>query len=279
MPVVDGTFVPRTPLVLAEETVDWLALDNHVLTQRIRVEARCRPAARRLAVSAAQLLIPARATVEELTITMELGLRQTLKFGVRSAKAELGELRRDTSPRAAHEVPDAGQHAREVLGGLEGVLAHVRRRSRAAAERISQVALAAAGARDAGDDSVTVVVAAVARSLHNHVLDLIGETLNLGRALGVTTLDRPPEFAMRSEQLDKGTCDPCARLHGEIVEVGSGSFYEYMPPAGCLGGGRCRGVYVFADGPQQMRGPQTEPGPQPELAPIPPVRQPTRRAA
>jgi hypothetical protein len=52
------------------------------------------------------------------------------------------------------------------------------------------------------------------------------------------------QFAVRSEVLDTNTCDECAALDGLVVEIGTPSYYEFLPPAKCLGGDRCRGFYV-----------------------------------
>ena len=49
MPVIDGLFVPRSPLVLAEQTVDFPAINSHILEQRILVEEQARSSARRVA--------------------------------------------------------------------------------------------------------------------------------------------------------------------------------------------------------------------------------------
>lgn len=64
----------------------------------------------------------------------------------------------------------------------------------------------------------------------------------------MSALGGPPTFSMRSEQLDKNTCAACEQYHGTIVQADSDDFYAMLPPAHCFGGGRCRGVMVFADG-------------------------------
>jgi hypothetical protein len=61
---------------------------------------------------------------------------------------------------------------------------------------------------------------------------------------------------MRSEQLDQNSCDACETLHGSIVQVGSDVYYATLPPEGCYGAGRCRGVMVFGDGPADLSGPE-----------------------
>ena len=76
----------------------------------------------------------------------------------------------------------------------------------------------------------------------------------MGRTAGaLDSPGGPPEFALRSEQLDKNTCDACTREHGQIYQVDSDSYYQHLPPSECYGGGRCRGIYVFGDGPRDVR--------------------------
>jgi hypothetical protein len=97
---------------------------------------------------------------------------------------------------------------------------------------------------------------AAVKQLHLSVLETTGLALNLGRAEGAMTAPGgPPTYSLRSEQLDRNTCGQCERLHGEITQVDTAEFFEGLPPAGCLGGGRCRGVVVFADGPSDLRAP------------------------
>lgn len=282
MPVVDNTFRPRGELVLAETTVDMVSLYNLITDQRTAVEQAALPAARKLAYTAVEFRIPTQASVDELAGRLEVALERTLRYGYRSARREITALRK-TEPVTALEFTDTGRYARLAQLGLEGIRQLIRRRTRESASGVSQAALAAAGSAltEEKDEAATIVAvtAAATRALHRHVLELIGETLNLGRTAGVLELREPPTFSMRSEQLDKATCDACTRLHGAIVEVGSPSYFDYLPPAGCYGGGRCRGFMVYADAISQVRGPATPPGPQPELPPIPPVSFPDRRAA
>lgn len=52
------------------------------------------------------------------------------------------------------------------------------------------------------------------------------------------------EVAVRTAVLDGNTCESCQSLDGMIVEIGSAEYDEYMPPAKCDGGDRCRCFYV-----------------------------------
>jgi len=69
---------------------------------------------------------------------------------------------------------------------------------------------------------------------------------NQGRNAEIKTLhtEGAVEFVVRSEILDQATCSECAKWDGAIFEVDTPSFYQYAPPAQCLGGDRCRGFYV-----------------------------------
>lgn len=66
-----------------------------------------------------------------------------------------------------------------------------------------------------------------------------------GRAFGLVEAQRRArlEFVVRLEVLDSNTCPPCGRVDGTVVEIGSKAFHDLKPPALCLGGERCRGVY------------------------------------
>jgi hypothetical protein len=143
-----------------------------------------------------------------------------------------------------------------VLSGLPGIHSLARQRAALVAHDVAEQARAAA-AKAAKASALSAEAAALARklavadavrrTLHNDVLQLVTESLNLGRAAGAMSVPNPPEYAMRSEQLDENTCDECDALHGDIVQVGTSEFYDEMPPEGCEGGGRCRGIYVFGD--------------------------------
>lgn len=261
MPVIDGVFVPRTPLAPAELHVDWAATNTHVVTRRERVELAALPAARRVATLTATLHgHSAPAAVMALRMVLERQLDQTAQFGYASVTRELSLLRGDGRghvARAAYSVPDAGRYASFAAKGLTGVLQLVGRRAAEAAAAVARAAAeAVAPAVIAGQSPLDIAVLAARRTLHNQVLELVGETLNLGRAAAAVTHAQIPEFAMRSEQLDRNTCAPCDELHGTIVQVDTPDFFAILPPTGCLGGGRCRGLMVFGDGPRDVRVPE-----------------------
>lgn len=69
---------------------------------------------------------------------------------------------------------------------------------------------------------------------------------NQGR--GASMVGAAAEFAVRSEVLDTNTCRTCDSLDGMVVEVGTAEFHEFMPPAKCEGGDRCRGFYIAMQG-------------------------------
>lgn len=257
MPVTDGVFEPRTPLTPAEQHVDWASHDAHILSRRRIVEQHAAAATRRLANATHLLNGSPHSHVSDVARHLEQGLAATARYGYRQAQIELYDLRSGRPAHAAvtRPVPDAGLFATIAASGLSGVLQFVRNRAGQAAasvaSQISEVLLTET-------DPVRRIVAARdrgRRALHNNVLDLVGETLNLGRAAGALKMRQPPTFALRSEQLDKNTCAPCDGLHGTIVVVGSPEFYALMPPAGCLGGGRCRGIWVFGDNAPDVRAP------------------------
>lgn len=257
VPIVDGVFVPRSPLTPAETHVDWAATDAHVVGQRVRVERDALPAARRLAVLAVQQHgFASPAVIRALAGRLETGLARTAHFGYASVDRELASLRSDHAALAGLAIPDAGRYATIAAKGLAAVLALVKQRADVAARAVSSSvhqAIQDAGALPGG--ALDVALAMAIRTVHLQVLELVGETLNLGRTAGALHHTKPPEFAMRSEQLDRNTCVPCDELHGTVAIVGSPEYYAVLPPLGCLGGGRCRGVMVFGDGPRDVRAP------------------------
>lgn len=165
-------------------------------------------------------------------------LHRSAKFGYREAQAEIERLRAGT-PVLAMEIPDAGSRSRVARQGLQGVEDLADQRAHEATWAVVEVA------RKDG-------LAFGAKALHRWVLELVGEVLNAGRTAGALSLPNPPEFALRSEQLDKTTCDACTRLHGEIVQIDTNDYYALLPPEGCYGGGRCRGIMVYGDSQAQM---------------------------
>lgn len=260
MPVIEGVFVPRSPLTPAELHVDFLGHNTHILDQRARIEADAAAAALRIADGLHLLRFGSPgALTDHLAARLTAGLDRTARYGFREAQRELAAARAGRPVVAAvRPIPDAGQFATVALQGIEGVLAFVRRRGAEAARNVTD---AVQRVFQIETDPVRALVTArdiARRTLHNNVLDLVGETLNLGRTAGALALPVPPTFGLRSEQLDKNTCAPCDGLHGTITQVGSPQFFATLPPVGCLGGGRCRGLEVFADGPRDVRQPHLQ---------------------
>lgn len=243
-------WTPRVPLTAAERRVDFPAHNTHIIERRQAVERHALPAARRLALLVAQYNLPTQAVQQDLEGRLYVSLARSVDFGYQQARRELRGAR--PTIRAAVRFPGIGQRGRVVLAGLAGIHGLVRSRANMVAGDVANAAGKAAQDESLkpGTTQVAKTIAvtdAVVRTLHNDVLQLVGEALNLGRAAGAMESKPVPEFAMRSEQLDERTCDPCDSLHGEIVQVGTAEFYDNMPPEGCDGGGRCRGIYVYGD--------------------------------
>jgi hypothetical protein len=259
VPILDGIFVPNFVLTAAEQVVNWALLNREIQTRRLLLERQAGPPARRLALSIALYGTPHQGQHAQLEQRLAAGLARTARVGHAEARREVRELRtQSVSPYAlAYSIPDAGEYGRAARGGLESVFLLIRRRARETAAAIAAAAAAETSETDPMLRAVSVTAAA-ARTLHNHVLELVGETLNMGRTAGVLTMQQPPSFALRSEQLDKNTCDSCTRLHGTIVQVDTAEYYELLPPSGCFGGGRCRGLMIFGDEPTQVRLPLEE---------------------
>jgi len=243
-------WTPRVPLTAAERRVDFPLHNSHIVQRRLAVERAATPAARRLAYLVAEHGLPTQQVQLDLEGRLYVSLTRSVEFGYTQVRRELQGSR--VAIRAAVRIPGVGDRGRVVLQGIAGIHGLVRSRAAVVARDVADAATHAAhqAALDPGNTQVTTrlaVVVAVRRALHNDVLQLVGEALNLGRAAGAESVPNPPEYAMRSEQLDERTCDACDAAHGEIVRVGSSEYYDQMPPADCFGGGRCRGIYVYGD--------------------------------
>lgn len=71
------------------------------------------------------------------------------------------------------------------------------------------------------------------------------EAFNLGRNLEAQAQSPQIGEAIRTEILDKSTCDPCRSLDGKVVEFNSPDYFRYMPPNFCEGREFCRGFYLY----------------------------------
>lgn len=243
---------PRVAMTLAETHVDWHRVQRHINDRREAVERSgvgiSRKIATCIALNGHVRLDDQRILAERL----EAALDATARFGFRSAQGEVNRLRGERVT-LAYELPDIGSQAEAAAGGIDGVRRLVKRRAREASDRVVTAALASYATSQVGVERSALIVAATRKALHRVVLELVGETLNQGRTAGALAMSTPPEFALRSEQLDKATCDACTRLQGYISQVGSDDYYSNMPPTGCYGGGRCRGIWVFGDSAGQMQ--------------------------
>jgi hypothetical protein len=242
-------------MTLAERYVDWTRTQRHIDDRRRVVERAGSGVTRRIATSLALAGHVRESDRTELAARLEQSLDVTARFGYRSAQAEIRSMRGETVT-LAFKLPDVGSQSDASIGGLAEVQRLVRRRAREAADRVVTAALASYAAARQADDKQSVILAASRRALHRVVIELVGETLAQGRSAGaLAARGGPPEFAQRSSMLDKNSCEPCDRLNGTIVQVGSADYFDNMPPSFCLGGGRCRCVYVFGDTAAQVERP------------------------
>lgn len=255
MPVLpDGTFVPSRPLTFAETHVDFVHLHQLILAGRVRVERAALPAARTVAASRALVGVTSSHALEDLTMRFAAALDTTANMAFRSARTEITRMRatRDTTARAALALPppDRLHHAPSRDELRRRAMTRSRQAAAAVEVAVNQAALQPGLTQE---ERLAALVLAARRATHNTTLELVGDTVNTGRTAGAFSFDPPPEFAMRSEQLDGVTCDECHQMHGEIAQVDSSDYYDLLPPSYCMGGGRCRGVMVFGDGPVDLR--------------------------
>ena len=240
MAVVAGSFTPSRPMCAAEEHVAWGRINRAILEQREQVERAAMPAAKQLGMAVGYGWSGLAAPRERLTRKLSAALGIVYRFGFTEAQREIAALRarspvtaatrRDTQPAAA------------------------KRRFQMVAEDAADAVERAA--REAADGGPVPASVAAGKQLHLSVMEAVGTALNYGRTAGAMSAPGgPPTFAMRSEQLDRNTCPRCEEVHGEIVQADTPDYYALLPPAQCFGGGRCRGVMVFADGVSDVRAP------------------------
>jgi hypothetical protein len=221
----------------------------------VRVETAARPVALRIAHLAVELPGSAPLALKrELEERIANALEITARFGFREVQREVARLRKAEAVTAAYAFKDVGAYGELAKQGLPGVNMLIGTRAGQTSNLVAQAAAKAQRATAGLGESEQLLAAttAVQRQLHGAVLELVGESLNMGRAAGAKAMTQPPEFAYRSEQLDKDTCGPCVTEHGGIYQVNSSEFFAHMPPTYCLGAGRCRGVYVYGDESRQF---------------------------
>lgn len=240
---------PRVPFCAAEEHVDFAQVDNLILAAREQVEQRSWTAARAYAFSMyVGGGIPALRHWDRLRLNLALSVSSVFVAGYEQVIQELTSLRR-AHGKPALDLPSVGSTAgREIFNVA------------AQAAIVYTEHVAKAYERYNGQEDEWVLLEKRSRQLlHNIVLELVGRVLNLGRTHAATGAPRPllaaiqpALWAMRSEQLDTNTCDPCETLHGRTAIVGSAEYFSLLPPNNCLGRGRCRGIMVYADDPEDL---------------------------
>ena len=249
------SFEPRVPLVLAEEVVGYVALRDHVTEARRRTEQMLIPTAIRYAASLdLNYGIPSYTAAQALERALHRAISATMIFGYRTVVAELQELRARKGTRERPVVEDFGRMPEIAGPALQAITAHARQRFIDRMQREYRRIEPDDPGR--GDKLRTQAL----QSAHVIAVEFVSRALNAGRSLGalgerpmVVTAAVAALYAMRSEQLDANTCEPCDSLHGEISDVNTTRYYLLMPPNGCvtasipLIGPRCRGIYVYGD--------------------------------
>lgn len=238
---------PRIALVTAERVVDYPKINSHIDERRETLERALKRPMMDLADSLVFFAVPSLAAAEAVQQRLYRGLATTYLFGFREARKEIAKLRQGKTVLIADLPPHRESDISRYLGTFVVTVLHgmidalIKYRS----EFAEDDPLLQAKMRDKAS-----------RLSHNAILEVVGQVLNAGRTFAAIGQDEPiiasrspAKWAMRSEQLDQNTCVPCEGFHGETVQVGSLDYFDLMPPTGCLGQGRCRGIYVYADDP------------------------------
>ena len=193
--------------------------------------------------------------VAALERALFVSLVATYLFGYRAVLEELRHLRESRGDRPMLIGEDMAGAPRAVEPALRAITTHARGRA--------VVLMTAAWDREKKNDDLlleTLMRLRGRRIAHVLAIEYVSRALNGGRSLAAIGEVRPAIlaaqpalWAMRSEQLDQNTCEPCESLHGEIAEVASDRYYLLLPPNGCITasiasiGPRCRGVMVYGD--------------------------------
>lgn len=239
--------IPRVPFCAAEAVVDYDNVDNVVLEGRKRIEAYVwKWGGKRLALSVRMHGgAPSPAAASSVAHSFAHSCISVYMAGYDQVIDELAALRGSTT------ATDSGNRD----DGYKEIQALARQ----AAGSYQQSVINYFG-KVGGDLAGELKIEGRARQLlHNVTLEIVGRVLNLGRNHAATGGARPvlaaaaALYAMRSEQLDRNTCGPCDSLHGYVAQVGSPSYWEHTPPNDCLGRGRCRGIWVYADALADLR--------------------------
>lgn len=239
-------WTPRVPLVAAEAVVDYQKINGHIVERRATLERAIRRPVLDLADSIfLHSGFPSTRATDTLRSRLFVGLGRTYLFGYREARRELAAHRKGQNvPVEEWESPPTN-----VAPYLDGfVSGHLR-------NFVVDLSRFYVETLDPNDMLMQTHLREKAERLaHNMVLEQIGYVLNAGRTLAALGRDEPilaartqARWAMRSEQLDENTCAPCDTFHGELAAVGTPEYFALLPPSGCLGRGRCRGIMVYAD--------------------------------
>lgn len=244
-------------MVAAEEVVDWARIDTHITTRRLSVERMILPAALSYTMALEQLGVPSYHQLATFQTRLHVALGKSYVFGFRRARAEIRALRRlrGDTPVLASRPPRYPELANTWVKTL-------------AIRGVSRFVVAMNGYYTQYLDDLGRVEKLrdrAKRMSHNIALEYVTEALNAGRTLAalgqeeptIYTADATTLYAMRSERLDRNTCSPCFALHGTVVELLSQDYWDILPPSGCLGQGRCRGIMVYADSPEDLMGSST----------------------
>lgn len=251
-------YVTSEELVLAETYVDWAQVDTHITSRRMAVERMLVRPSLDYAASLDQWGIPEYHHLSTMQSRLFVALGKSYIFGHRKALSEIRALRsaRTVNPVLATSAGDppvypelANRWLRQIT--VDALSQFVQRMNGYYARYMTDL------------DRLQQLRDRARRMAHNIAIEYVTEALNAGRSLAAMGQDEPTIhmadalalYAMRSERLDRNTCSPCAALHGTVVEVLSSEYLELLPPKGCLGRGRCRGIMVYGDTPEDLMAP------------------------
>ena len=89
-------------------------------------------------------------------------------------------------------------------------------------------------------------------TVRNEARKTVSEAFSLGRQKEAEGKEEQIQYAIYSAILDGSVCPECAPLDGRQFQLGTPDYYEFAPPnRRCLGGNRCRCMYVYVMADEQ----------------------------
>lgn len=239
---------PRFPLRAAERHVRFEEIGRHIYDRRRLCYEAILPTSRRFANAMIDMHggIP-QGALDEITQSISDALAVTFRFGYREVRREIKHLKGGKVLAAQRPPKDQDQVAAWIAAIAAAASLKYADKMRGHYEKIvvTKTTTDEAGTEQARAESQAALGKKADAEAWAVALGTVSVALNGGRSMGATGA---VPFAMRSEQIESDSCcDYCVETHGTVVSVDGPDYWDLMPPNGCYGDERCRGLYVYSD--------------------------------